>query len=263
MGVKLKFRPSSSKGKKGSVHFQFIYRNEIRHVPSGYNVYPDEWHDSFACIVIPENTDSERKEYLREAFKDLSEKLATFKKVFAALKWQKRIIPSIRSLNYAHKLVGETKLAGKTRTVETYQTALNSFERFLKETDRNGLEEMGSGLVGKYGEWLQRNGICLNTMSFYMRNLRSMYNQAVAKGVLEQQQPFSNVYTGSKEVVRFAVPLDTIRRIRDLDLSADPRLDFARDIFMFSFYTRGMSFIDIANLKKEDLKNGFLTYHPR
>ena len=101
MGVKLKFRPSSSKGKKGSVHFQFIYRNEIRHVPSGYNVYPDEWHDSFACIVIPENTDSERKEYLREAFKDLSEKLATFKKVFAALKWQKRIIPSIRSLNYA------------------------------------------------------------------------------------------------------------------------------------------------------------------
>ena len=54
-----------------------------------------------------------------------------------------------------------------------------------------------------------------------------------------------------------------IRRIRDLDLSADPRLDFARDIFMFSFYTRGMSFIDIANLKKEDLKNGFLTYHPR
>ena len=101
MGVKLKFRPSSSKGKKGSVHFQFIYRNEIRHVPSGYNVYPDEWHDSFACIVIPENTDSERKEYLREAFKDLSEKLATFKKVFAALKWLKRIIPSIRSLNYA------------------------------------------------------------------------------------------------------------------------------------------------------------------
>ena len=61
-------------------------------------------------------------------------------------------------------------------------------------------------------------------------------------------------HTGSKEVVRFAVPLDTIRRIRDLDLSADPRLDFARDIFMFSFYTRGMSFIDIANLKKEDLK---------
>ena len=166
-------------------------------------------------------------------------------------------------LAFAHKLVGETKLAGKTRTVETYQTALNSFERFLKETDRNGLEEMGSGLVGKYGEWLQRNGICLNTMSFYMRNLRSMYNQAVAKGVLEQQQPFSNVYTGSKEVVRFAVPLDTIRRIRDLDLSADPRLDFARDLFMFSFYTRGMSFIDIANLKKEDLKNGFLTYHPR
>lgn len=36
--------------------------------------------------------------------------------------------------------------------------------------------------------------------------------------------------------------------------------DFARDIFMFSFYTRGMSFIDIAYLQKKDLKNGILTY---
>lgn len=65
---------------------------------------------------------------------------------------------------------------------------------------------------------------------------------------------------GVDKTVKRAVALDTIRRIRDIDLSAHPSLDFARKVFMFAFYTRGMSFIDIAFLKKKDISNGVLTY---
>lgn len=39
-----------------------------------------------------------------------------------------------------------------------------------------------------------------------------------------------------------------------------PAMDYARDMFMFSFYTRGMSFIDMAYLKKTDLTRGILSY---
>lgn len=42
-----------------------------------------------------------------------------------------------------------------------------------------------------------------------------------------------------------------------------PSLDFARDMFLMSFYLRGMSFIDMAFLKKSDLKNGYVTYRRR
>ena len=45
-----------------------------------------------------------------------------------------------------------------------------------------------------------------------------------------------------------------------MDLSHDSSLEYARDLFMFSFYTRGMSFIDLAYLKKSNLQNGFLSY---
>ena len=48
--------------------------------------------------------------------------------------------------------------------------------------------------------------------------------------------------------------------MKELDLSMKSSLDFARDMFMFSFYTRGMSFVDMAYLKKTDLQNGILTY---
>lgn len=93
-----------------------------------------------------------------------------------------------------------------------------------------------------------------------MRNLRAIYNRAVDKELTEQRNPFKHVYTGIDKTVKRAVPLSVIRQIRDLDLNLHPAMDYARNIFMFSFYTRGMSFIDMAFLKKKDLQNGVLSY---
>ena len=75
--------------------------------------------------------------------------------------------------------------------------------------------------------------------------------------------PFKYVYTGVDKTIKRAVTLKTVCRIRDMDLSGYPHLDFARNVFMFAFYTRGMSFVDIAFLKKSDISNGVLTYFRR
>lgn len=60
-----------------------------------------------------------------------------------------------------------------------------------------------------------------------------------------------------------ALPLSIVKKIKVLNLSMTPALDFARDMFLISFYLRGMSFIDMAFLKKSDLKNGYVTYRRR
>ena len=54
--------------------------------------------------------------------------------------------------------------------------------------------------------------------------------------------------------------MDIIKRIKQLDSPKESSLAFARDIFLFSFYTRGMSFIDMAFLRKSDLEGGVLSY---
>ena len=51
-----------------------------------------------------------------------------------------------------------------------------------------------------------------------------------------------------------------IKRIKELELADKPDLDYARDMFLFSFYLRGMSFVDMAYLRKKDLANGYITY---
>ena len=78
-----------------------------------------------------------------------------------------------------------------------------------------------------------------------------------------QQYPFRHVYTGVDKTVKRAIPIKAIKALKDLDLATNSALDFARDMFMFSFYTRGMSFVDMAYLKKTDLQNGILTYRRR
>ncbi len=68
-----------------------------------------------------------------------------------------------------------------------------------------------------------------------MRNLRAIYNRAVEKGLTVQRSPFKYVYTGIDKTVKRAIPLEEIRRLRELDLTKSPSLAYARDIFMFSF----------------------------
>lgn len=114
-----------------------------------------------------------------------------------------------------------------------------------------------------YEAYLRNRGVSPNTSSFYMRNLRAVYNRAVEKGLVEQKFPFRHVYTGVEKTVKRAIPLKAVRRIKEMDLTSNPALDFARDMFLFSFYTRGMSFVDMAYLRKKDLNNGILSYRRR
>ena len=87
-----------------------------------------------------------------------------------------------------------------------------------------------------------------------------LYNRAVEKGLVTQRFPFKHVYTGVERTTKRAVPLRVIKQLRTLDLSLHPAKRFARDMLLFSFYTRGMSMVDMAFLRKKDLANGILTY---
>ena len=184
-------------------------------------------------------------------------------------------VPSF--FRFMEKTIARLKQLGKIRTSETYASTMNSFKRFLasRASDGNGncgktqndadilFEDMDSDTILSYEAYLKKGGISRNSSSFYMRNLRAVYNRAVEKNLTTQRFPFKNVYTGVEKTTKRAVTLKAVRQIRDMDLSMNPALDFARDMFLFSFYTRGMSFVDMAYLRKKDLQNGLLSYRRR
>lgn len=125
------------------------------------------------------------------------------------------------------------------------------------------LDCLTSEIMETYEAWHKQRGNSPNTISFYTRILRAVYHRAVEDDIIENRNPFRHVYTGVDKTIKRALPLSTIKKIKGLDLSISPPLDFARDMFIMSFYLRGMSFIDMAYLKKTDLKNGSIVYRRR
>lgn len=162
-------------------------------------------------------------------------------------------------LSFVRGRIDHFAKVGRQSASEKLQSALNSFLLFHGEGDVPW-GDVDANLLEEYEGFLKAKGVCMNTVSFYMRTLRSAYNVAVKRGITLQQYPFSSVYTGIDKTLKRAVPLSVIRQIRNLDLAAVPVMDWARDLFLFSFYTRGMSFIDMSFLKKKDLQNGVLVY---
>lgn len=270
--VKVKFRASTVPTREGTVFYQVIHNRVPRQINTGYKLFPPEWDRLHAGVLLPPDIGHSRHAYLVALRSRITEDTARLKSIVSRLERAGHsytsddvvkiyLTPSQAGgfISFAEELVRQLRQIGKNRTAERYATVLNSFKRFLGEDDVL-LDEVDSNLMVRYETFLKARGICPNSSSYYMRGLRAVYNRAVEKELTVQRNPFRHVYTGIDKTVKRAVPLKIIRQLRELDLALSLATDFARDIFLFSFYTRGMSFIDMAFLKKKDLQNGILTY---
>lgn len=155
-------------------------------------------------------------------------------------------------------LVKEKLQNGRLRTAETYQTTLNKFNRFLKGKTLL-FHDFNDSLMVNYQEYLKSNKVCMNTISFYMKILKATYLRAVRQKLTIDNRPFDHVYTGMAKTQKRALSQQDIRMIKDYT-PENKQEQLARDLFLFSFYTRGMAFVDMAYLKKSDIKNNILYY---
>lgn len=270
--IKVKFRPSSTIGKEGTIYYQIIHKRVIRQLKTDYRIHADEWDKTNNAVVVAAGSRSgivlsvkERITRDIQRLKAITGRLESQGNCFTAddiVAGYRESAKEASFFVFMEGVIAWLKQLNKVRTAENYTATLNSFVRFCG--DKNILlDEISSDLMMEYEAYLKAQGISMNTVSFYMRILRAVYNRAVDKGLTDQRNPFRHVYTGIDKIVKRAVPMKAVKRIKNLDLSMKPSLDFARDMFMFSFYTRGMSFVDMAYLKKKDLQNGILAYRRR
>lgn len=244
----------------------------IRQIKTDYRVFGEEWNEKSGVVILFANG---RTDILRSIKGRIGWDVKRLKAIIGRMESSgsgftaDSIVEEYQEatkeqsfFRFMEGIIARLKQLNKERTAENYMSTLDSFMRFREDKDVL-LDEIGSDLMMEYEAYMKAQGIMMNTVSFYMRILRAVYNRAVEKGLTEQRNPFRHVYTGIDKTVKRAIPLKAIRKIKELDLSMNPSLEFARDMFLFSFYTRGMSFIDMAYLKKKDLQNDILSYRRR
>ncbi|MFI3285438.1 MAG: site-specific integrase [Rikenellaceae bacterium] len=272
--VKVKFRPSKIAGKEGVIYYQIIRNRVVRQIATGYRIFSSEWDEDLDMVTISQ-LDIHRSKYLSNVKEQIKLDINRLTYIIAALKRDEtpfladdvvkifeKTLHGNTLFRFALRVISRLKELRKERCVETYTTTLNSFMRFRDGEDLL-LTDINSELIISYEAYLKYREVSMNTISFYMRTLRAIYNRAVEQELVEQRYPFRRVYTGVDKTVKRALPLKNIKQIKELDLSLNPKMEYARDMFLLSFYTRGMSFVDMAFLRKKDLQNGAISYRRR
>lgn len=164
-------------------------------------------------------------------------------------------------LQYIDSIADKKESLGHKRTAETYRTTRRSLSRFLGSRTLQ-VKEFDASTAEEYEAYLKENGLTMNSVSFYLRKMRAVYNHAVRGGLATDSKPFAHVYTGVAKTPKRALGIDAIRKLSEVEELNDGQ-KLARDIFMFSFLTRGMSFVDIAHLTRDNLCGDVLTYQRR
>ncbi|MCD7969949.1 MAG: site-specific integrase [Alistipes sp.] len=269
------FRPPTSEvAASGTLFVRIIHNRKYRDIRRDYAIYAHEWN--VAAGWLQGLGDPARAERLREIEAAMRADLLRLEGIIKQLSVAGEytvgdIVTEFQKtgtadtvLAFACNVARDLQADGRVRTARAYRSASKSLVKFNGGRDML-LCEITAGRMREYERWLLDRGLQMNTISFYMRNLRAIYYRAVAAKVITANEinPFEDVYTGVYETRRRSLDRQDINALASLEKKIpanNSRLRSALLYFLFAYHARGMSFIDLAYLKKSDIKNGSIIY---
>lgn len=268
--VKVKFRSSTVADRPGSIVIIVTRHRVVRQITTGYKVFPCEWDEKHSRLAPTARSDrmavvnsmAQRLTWDLERLRGIIERFDCRQRAYSTddiVTEFQRTGKGNTFFVFMENVIVRLRQLGYTGTANNYRAALGSFKRFRAQEDIP-IGAIEPAVMEDYQAYLNAAGLTPNSTSFYMRILRAVYNRAVEQELTIDHKPFHTVFTGVEKTLKRAISISDIKRIRDLDLSLKPNLEFARDLFLFLFLCRGMSFIDAAFLKKSDIQNGVLSY---
>lgn len=171
---------------------------------------------------------------------------------------------------YIPEVIGMLKREGKFPAMHVYACTLRSYEKFCAEerypkntTASLSMQEIFTPeRLKEYEDWLAGQQSSPNTISTYMRTLQAVYNRWMSPGI-EGYNPvlFKDIYTKVESRTKRALTAEQMEQLRNTDFSVlTLRQQQVLTYFLLMFMLRGMPFIDLAHLRKSDLRNRRITY---
>lgn len=161
---------------------------------------------------------------------------------------------------FAGMLIAELEEAGRFGTARSYRSLLSALNGFPGAVHLR-FGQIDPRSVASFADYLERRGNRRNTVTFYLRTLRALYDRARRMGFAPDANPFREISFKPALTPKLAVTRRLLQELASADFG-DGELNEARDMFLFSFFARGMSFVDMAYLSKDAICDGTL-HHGR
>lgn len=99
-----------------------------------------------------------------------------------------------------------------------------------------------------------------NTIMRKVKNLRTLYGQAISEGFAIAPNPFEKIKTSLDPVNKQKLNESEITAIEALSFTPGQTIFHVRNAFLFSYYCQGMRFESVCVTKHEHIKGGVLLY---
>ena len=158
------------------------------------------------------------------------------------------------------------QMEGNFGTAHVYRSSLNAIIAYCGKEDFTFHEVSPEWLKG-FEVHLRSRGCSWNTVSTYLRTFRAVYNRAVdLRKAPYVPHLFRSVYTGTRADHKHALGEEDIKKVfarLSQAFVGSPSLRKAQELFILMFLLRGLPFVDLAYLRKSDLRDNVITYRRR
>lgn len=254
---------------------RIIHERVKREVYTPYRLRPEEF-EVCSEMAVTKSRGKERASYIRkvnECVNYIKEELESIRDSLESRGeyTTSELVQAYKNRNdmscfftYAGCRINELTASGRDGTAANYRSAVNAFEHYLGSRDLS-VDDLTQKMVEAFIDSQTRQGNSPNTAAFYVKQLRAIYNKAYDEGyVSSAHNPFHRIKLKGCKTPKRAIAKKEINRICGADLKGRHRhLELSRDLFMFSLYTRGMAFVDMCYLKKENIHGNMLVYQRR
>ena len=260
------YKSKTYKDGKHPVMIQIIHNRKVRKDSINVRLFEEEWNFNTS---LPKRSVQNNKEIIRlirmkiaEAEKTLfnieaSKNNYSINELSTKIRRQKKII----SFNEkCQQIIDEMKNANRIGNAASYKTALGSLNNFTKNKQLL-FTDIDYGFLKKFEDYHLGNGNTINGFNVYMRSIRAVFNRAIKEDIISTEiYPFRHYQIKQKKTIKRAISKDEMQKIVDLQLEKESLLWHTRNYFLFSFFTIGMSWIDMALLKQDNIDNNRIYY---
>ncbi|WP_162533266.1 site-specific integrase, partial [Bacteroides faecis] len=172
----------------------------------------------------------------------------------------------LRVVAFMKQVADGLQMEGNFGTAHVYRSSLNAIIAYHGKGDFTFNEVTPEWIKG-FEIHLRGRGCSWNTVSAYLRTFRAVYNRAVdCRGAVYVPHLFRSVYTGTRADRKRALDTEDIQKVftklpQSPAVTSDIRR--AQELFVLMFLLRGLPFVDLAYLRKSDLRDNVITYRRR
>ena len=161
---------------------------------------------------------------------------------------------------YAQKLIDELTKSQRFGNAKIYKCVFQAVKKF-HPYEHLKFEEINYQFLKRMEVVHFKKVTSVNGLAVYMKTIRAIYNRAIKDNIITKEAyPFQDYKIKTEPTAKRAISKDKIRSIMDLKLQPTDALFDARNYFLASYLMNGMSFTDMAHLKRENIVDGRIRY---